>query len=145
MASLLSSTFWLITSLKLKYYDLYRLYRHACIFGMVGKPWFAAFQNFFRIENQLNIKQVMGRNMCACICILYWLYQHNIAFEPLKHDVLWSLVSTVSTWDTTQHTMHCSHCFDLCVSTVLTCTPYPLRYTCVIRWQWVWISDFLVI
>ena len=24
--------------------------------GMVGKPWFSAFQNFFRIENPLNIK-----------------------------------------------------------------------------------------
>ena len=30
---------------------------------MVGKPWFSAFQNFFRIENPLNIKKVMGRNM----------------------------------------------------------------------------------
>ena len=113
--------------------------------GMVGKPWFSAFQNFFRIANPLNIKKVMGRNMCACICILYRLYRHNIAFEPLKHNVLWSLVSTVSTWDTTQHTMHCSLCFDLCVSTVSTRAPYPLMYTCVIRWQWVWISGFLVI
>ena len=38
--------------------------------GMVGKPWFSAFQNFFRIENPLNIKKVMGRNMCIdCIDI----------------------------------------------------------------------------
>ena len=66
--------------------------------GMVEKAWFPAFQNFFRIENPLNIKKVMGRNMCTCICILYRLSQHRIAFAPLKHDVLWSLVSTVSTW-----------------------------------------------
>ena len=39
--------------------------------GMVGKPWFSAFQNFFWIENPLNIKKVMGRNMCTCICISY--------------------------------------------------------------------------
>ena len=74
-------------------------------FGMVGKPWFSAFQNFFQIENLLNIKKVMGRNMCTCICILYWLYRHNIAFEPLKHDMLWSLVSTVSTWDTAHNAL----------------------------------------
>ena len=73
--------------------------------GMVGKPWFSAFQNFFQIENPLNIKKVMGRNMCTCICILYWLYRHNIAFEPLKYLVLWSLVSTVSTWDTTHNAL----------------------------------------
>ena len=73
--------------------------------GMVEKPWFSAFQNFFRIENPLNIKKVMGRNMCTCICILYRLYRHNIAFEPLKYLVLWSLVSTVSTWDTTHNAL----------------------------------------
>ena len=30
---------------------------------MVGKPYVSAFQNFFRIENQLNIKQVMSKNV----------------------------------------------------------------------------------
>ena len=87
-------------------------------FGVVGKPWFSAFQNFFRIEKRLNIKKVMGRNMCTCVCILYQLYRHNIAFEPLKHDVLWSLVSTVSTWDTTHNALFtlvwslCVNCLD---------------------------------
>ena len=65
-----------------------RHYRYIGFDGMVGKLWFPAFQNFFRIENPLNIKEVMGRNMCTCVCILYRLYRHNIAFEPLKHDVL---------------------------------------------------------
>ena len=31
--------------------------------GMVEKPLVPAFQNFLWIENQLNIKKVMGRNM----------------------------------------------------------------------------------
>ena len=31
--------------------------------GMVEKSSVSAFQNFLRIENRLNIKKVMGRNM----------------------------------------------------------------------------------
>ena len=31
--------------------------------GMVEKPSVSAFQNFLWIENQLNIKKVMGRNV----------------------------------------------------------------------------------
>ena len=31
--------------------------------GMIEKPSISAFQNFLRIENQLNIKKVMGRNV----------------------------------------------------------------------------------
>ena len=34
--------------------------------GMVEKPLVSAFQNFLRIENRLNIKKVMGRNMWMC-------------------------------------------------------------------------------
>ena len=30
---------------------------------MVGKPYVSAFQNFFPIENPLNIKQVMSKNV----------------------------------------------------------------------------------
>ena len=30
---------------------------------MVGKPYVSAFQNFFWIENPLNIKQVMSKNV----------------------------------------------------------------------------------
>ena len=30
---------------------------------MVGKPYVSAFQNFFRIENPLNIKEVMSKNV----------------------------------------------------------------------------------
>ena len=31
--------------------------------GMVEKPTVSAFQNFLRIENRLNIKKVIGRNV----------------------------------------------------------------------------------
>ena len=31
--------------------------------GMVGKPYVSAFQNFFGIENLLNIKEVMSKNL----------------------------------------------------------------------------------
>ena len=37
--------------------------------GMVEKPLVSAFQNFLRIENQLNIKKVMGRNMWMCFVL----------------------------------------------------------------------------
>ena len=30
--------------------------------SMAGKPSISAVQNFFRIENRLNVKKVMGRN-----------------------------------------------------------------------------------
>ena len=31
--------------------------------GMVEKPTVSAFQNFLQIQNQLNIKKVIGRNV----------------------------------------------------------------------------------
>ena len=34
--------------------------------GMVEKPSVSAFQNFLRIENRLNIKKVIGRNVWMC-------------------------------------------------------------------------------
>ena len=34
--------------------------------GMVEKTSVAAFQNFLQIENQLNIKKVMGKNVWMC-------------------------------------------------------------------------------
>ena len=34
--------------------------------GMFEKPSVSAFQNFLRIENRLNIKKVMGRNVWMC-------------------------------------------------------------------------------
>ena len=58
---------------------------------MIKKPSVSAFQNFFWIENWLNIKKVMGRNVWMCfvstmstyialnaleILVLYRQYQH---------------------------------------------------------------------
>ena len=43
-----------------------QMYRHFQRRTMVEKPLVSAFQNFLRIENQLNIKKVIGRNMCMC-------------------------------------------------------------------------------
>ena len=37
--------------------------------GMVEKPSVSAFQNFLRIENQLNIKKVMHRNVWMCFVL----------------------------------------------------------------------------
>ena len=37
--------------------------------GMVEKPSVSAFQNFLRIENWLNIKKAMGRNMWMCFVL----------------------------------------------------------------------------
>ena len=34
--------------------------------GIVAKPSLSSFQNFLRIENQLNIKEVMDRNVWMC-------------------------------------------------------------------------------
>ena len=37
--------------------------------GMVEKPSVSAFQNFLRIENRLNIKKVMARNVWMCFVL----------------------------------------------------------------------------
>ena len=37
---------------------------------LLKKPYISAFQNFFRIENSLNIKEVMSKNMLVCILSL---------------------------------------------------------------------------
>ena len=47
-------------------YPLLRVSIYIVFDGMVEKPSVSAFQIFLRIENQLNIKKVMGRNMWIC-------------------------------------------------------------------------------
>ena len=56
---------------------------------MVEKHSVPAFQNFLRIENRLNIKKVIGRNV--------WMF----------------FVSTASTYS-----IECIACFDLCIDSV---------------------------
>ena len=58
---------------------------------MVEKPSVSAFQYFLQIENQLNIKKVMGRNV--------WMYfvstvSTQIALNAFKDPCLVSRVST---------------------------------------------------
>ena len=57
--------------------------------SMVEKPSVSAFQNFLQIENRLNIKKVMGRNVWMCF------------------------VSTASTYS-----IQCITCFDLHIDSV---------------------------
>ena len=57
--------------------------RHALIYtvfdGMVGKPSVSAFQNFFRIENPLSIKEVMSQNVCVCSFPIFDIFDiHSI-------------------------------------------------------------------
>ena len=60
--------------------------------GMVEKPWISAFQNFLQIENPLNIKKVMGRNVWMCF---------DSSIDSLN-----------------KHSIQCIACFDLCIDSV---------------------------
>ena len=59
---------------------------------MVEKPWVLAFQNFLRIENPLNIKKVMGRNVKMC---------YDSSIDSLN-----------------KHSIQYIACFDLCIDSV---------------------------
>ena len=52
--------------------------------GMVEKPSVSDFQNFLQIENWLNIKKVMGRNVWMCFVSTVSTY---IVFEPTVYRV----------------------------------------------------------
>ena len=60
--------------------------------GMVEKLLVSAFQKFLQIENPLNIKKVMGRNV--------WM----------RFD------SSIDSLD--KHSIQCIACFDLCINSV---------------------------
>ena len=60
--------------------------------GMVKKPLVSAFQNFLQIENPLNIKIFIGRNVWMC-------------FD-----------SSIDSLD--KHSIQCIACFDLCIDSV---------------------------
>ena len=47
--------------------------------GMVEKLSVSAFQNFFRIENPLSIKEVMSQNVCVCSFPIFDIFDiHSI-------------------------------------------------------------------
>ena len=50
---------------------------------MVGKPYVSAFQNFFRIENLLNIKEIMSKNMFVYL-------RHLRHKQHYIHNVIWT-------------------------------------------------------
>ena len=52
--------------------------------GMVEKPSVSAFQKFLQVENQLNIKKVMGRNVWMCFLSTVSTY---IVFEATVYRV----------------------------------------------------------
>ena len=60
--------------------------------GMVEKPWVSAFKNFLQIENPLNIKKVVGRNVWMCC---------DSSIDSLK-----------------KHSIQCIACFDLGIDSV---------------------------
>ena len=64
--------------------------------GMVEKSSVSAFQNFLQIENQLNIKKVIGRNVQMCSCIDS-VDIHSI--ECIRDPCLVSTVSTYIVFD----------------------------------------------
>ena len=46
---------------------------------MVGKLSVSAFQNFFRIQNPLSIKEVMSQNVCVCSFPIFDIFDiHSI-------------------------------------------------------------------
>ena len=55
--------------------------------GMVGKIRVSAFQNFFQIENRLNIKKVMSKNVMSP-CSIFWRGQRSLyteyTFDPFN-------------------------------------------------------------
>ena len=51
--------------------------------GMVEKPLVSAFQNFLWIENLLNIKKVIGRNVWVCFVLTALTYIALNALEIL--------------------------------------------------------------
>ena len=54
---------------------------------MVEKPLVSAFQNFLQIENQLDIKKVMGRNVWMCFVSTASTYMTLNALEILMPSV----------------------------------------------------------
>ena len=89
---------------------------------MVEKPPVSAFQNFLWIENQLNIKKVMGRNVWMCFVLAGLTY---IALNAL-HALIF--VSTVST-NNIAYTIYNSIALMLCIDNL----DNPLMYTQQIR------------
>ena len=117
------------------YYDLRHLWhrqyasQYTAGDGVVGKPYVPAFQNFLRIGNPLNIKEVMSKKMFVILLNFFWslwsiihIYhnlrhlQHEsnyIAFDPLLR---YFTSSTSATWIQCIR-QHCQRCQRFCTRT----------------------------
>ena len=127
------------------------------------KPSVSAFQNFLWIDNQLNIKKVMGRNVWMCfvstaltyialnaleILMPYvdsvdiysiWGYciQSRVEFSNLITLYIVLCKSHKHQFDSVDKQQHTQYTIALLWSFVLTISTLPLMYTQQIRWQWV--------
>ena len=70
--------------------------------GIFEKPSVSAFQNFFWIENWLNIKKVMGKHVWMCFVLTALTY---IALNALK--ILTPSVNSVDIYSITLYTVLC--------------------------------------
>ena len=92
--------------------DYLRHLRHALIYtvfdGMVGKLSVSAFQNFFRIENPLIIKEVMSQNVSVCSFPIFDIFNiHSIT--ALR--CIWSIFDIFDIFDI--HSITALGVFDL--------------------------------
>ena len=128
--------------------DYLRHLRHALIYtvfdGMVGKPLVSAFQNFFRIENPLSIKEVMSQNMCVCSFPIFDIHSITALRCTLSIFDIFDIALIFCT------VFNAFNAIYLNTSNIKQCAlthiaMHPLMYTQQIRWQWVWMSGFFTI
>ena len=103
---------------------------------MVGKFLVSAFQNFFRIENLLNIKKVISKKMFVCILSLWSIIysidifdtfdmsnkmSNSVCSVALKLQTPSSMSLTYIAFNALKsvaYLQHLQHCFDLCMYTI---------------------------
>ena len=84
---------------------------------MVGKVYVSAFQNFFRIENQLNMKKIMSKTVKASfnrfdMSNMSTIKTVKASFDPFDMSNMSTIKTVKASFDplTSFHTY--MHCFD---------------------------------
>ena len=121
-------------------------------FNIHSVSYISAFQNFFRIENPLSIKEVMSQNVCVCSFPIFDIFDiHSIT----------PLMCTLSIFDIFDIALIFCTVFNafnamyLNTSNIKQCAlthtdMHPLMYTQQIKWQWVtmgvkeWLLHYLI-
>ena len=125
--------------------------RHALTYigfdGMVGKLSVSAFQNFFRIENSLSIKEVMSQNVCVCSFPIFDIFDIHSLTPLMCTSSIFDIFDIALIFCTVFNVFNAIY---LNTSNIKQCAlthtgMHPLMYTQQIRWQWVWMSGFLTI